>query len=119
MFQWSYSEKRLAGNPIYITDTISFTRYGIFLKLLQREVIRSLNKLIVSDKAIAYTIPANIYLFKVNNRNIRKRYEKCSKLTIKTPKQRQWRRSGAFTVNFEHISHLFLMFLLLIWTSKC
>ena len=28
-------------------------------------------------------------------------------------KERQWRRSGIFIVNFEHISHLVLMFLLL------
>ena len=27
--------------------------------------------------------------------------------------QRQWRRSGVFIVNFEHISHLVLVFLLL------
>ena len=32
--------------------------------------------------------------------------EICSKLTIKTPKRRQWRRFGVFIVNFEHISHL-------------
>ena len=32
--------------------------------------------------------PANIYLFKVNNRNTRKRCEICSKLTIKTPERR-------------------------------
>ena len=25
------------------------------------------------------------------------------KLTIKTPERRQWRRSGVFTVNFEHV----------------
>ena len=37
----------------------------------------------------------------------------CSKLAIKTPKRRQWRRSGVFIVNFGHISHLFLKFLLL------
>ena len=48
--------------------------------------------------------PANIYLFKVNNRNTRKRREICSKLTIKTPKRRQ--HSGVFIVNFEHILHL-------------
>ena len=36
---------------------------------------------------------ANIYLFKVNNRNSRK-------------------RCGDFPINFEHISHLFLLFLL-------
>ena len=37
----------------------------------------------------------------------------CSKLTIKSPLQRQWHRSGIFIVNFEHISHLVLVFLLL------
>ena len=36
-----------------------------------------------------------------------------SKLTIKTPERRYRRRSGVFTVNFEHILHLFLLFLLL------
>ena len=39
--------------------------------------------------------------------------EICSKLTIKTPERRQWRCSSVFIVNFEHISHLDLMFLLL------
>ena len=57
--------------------------------------------------------PAGIYLFKVNNRNTRTRCEICSKLTIKTPERRHWRRSGVFIVNFEHISHLVLVFLLL------
>ena len=32
---------------------------------------------------------------------------------MKTPERRQWRGSGIFIVNFEHISHLFLEFLLL------
>ena len=34
-------------------------------------------------------------------------------LTIKTPERRHWRRSGVLTVNFEHISQLVLVFLLL------
>ena len=51
------------------------------------------------------------FLLKVNNRNSRKRCEICSKLTIKIPERRQWRRSGVFIVNFEHISHLVLVFL--------
>ena len=37
--------------------------------------------------------PANIYLFKVNNRNIRRRCEICSKLTIKIPEWRHWTTS--------------------------
>ena len=64
--------------------------------------------------------PANIYLFKVNNRNTIKRCEICSKLTTKIPERRHRRRSGIFIVNFEHISQNFehisqlvLVFLLL------
>ena len=56
--------------------------------------------------SIYYYYPAGNYIFKVNNRNTRTRCETCSKLTIKTPERRKWRRSGVFIVNFEHISHL-------------
>ena len=49
------------------------------------------------------TIPAGNYMLKVNNRNTRTRCEICSKLNNK----------GIFIVNFEHISHLVLVFLLL------
>ena len=45
------------------------------------------------------TSPAGNYMFKVNNRNTRTRCETCSKLF--------------FILNFEHISHLILVFLLL------
>ena len=60
---------------------------------------------------------ANIYLLKVNSRNTTKRCEICSKLTIKIPERRLWRRSGVLIVNFEQISHLFLLFLLLTLNS--
>ena len=36
-----------------------------------------------------------------------------SNVIIKTPERRQWCRSGIFIVKFEHISYLFLLFLLL------
>ena len=48
-------------------------------------------------------------LFKVKNRNSRTRCEIYSKLTIKTPERRQWRRFGVFIVNFKHITHLVLV----------
>ena len=56
--------------------------------------------------------PAGNYMFKVNNRNTRTSCEIRSKLTIKIPERRQWCHSGIFIVNFEHISYLFLVFLL-------
>ena len=37
----------------------------------------------------------------------------AQKLSITTPEQRQWRRSGVFIVDFEHVSHLALVLLLL------
>ena len=62
----------------------------------------------------ASVLPAGIYLLKVNNRNTRTRCEICSELTLKTPKRRQLCRSGVYVINFEHISLLVLVFLLLI-----
>ena len=59
------------------------------------------------------SVPSRYLLAQMNNRNTRTRCEICSKLIIKTPERPQWRRSGVFIVNFEHISHLFLVFLLL------
>ena len=44
---------------------------------------------------------------------LEQRYEICSKLTTKKPKRHQWRHSDAFMVNFEHISQLALVPLLL------
>ena len=43
-------------------------------------------------------IPANTYLFKINNRNTKKICKICSKLTI-----------NIFVFNFEHIIHAFLV----------
>ena len=55
--------------------------------------------------------------FKFNNWSTKKRWEICSKLTVKTPERHQWSRFGVFNFNLEHISHLFLVFLLLLWTG--
>ena len=53
-------------------------------------------------------------MFKVNNRSTRTSCEICTILTIKRPERRHWRRSGVFILNVEHISHVLLVFLLLI-----
>ena len=64
-------------------------------------------------KVTSKCYPVGIYMFKVSNRNTRSRCEVYSKLTIKTPERRHWRRSSVFILNFEYISHLALVFLLL------
>ena len=57
--------------------------------------------------------PAGSYMFNVNIRNTITRREILSKLIMKTLERRRQRRSGVFIVDFEHISHLVLVFLLL------
>ena len=52
---------------------------------------------------IAFTTQPGFYLFQVNNRNTKTTRARCEigvKLTIMTPKRRQWHRSGVFVVNF-------------------
>ena len=51
-----------------------------------------------------YCNPTNIYLFKVSNKNTRKRCKICSTLKIKAPERRHRWRCGVFIVNYEHIS---------------
>ena len=64
---------------------------------------------------LAYSVtwngPTSKYKLKFNNRNARCAI--CLKLTIKTAERSYWRRTGVFFVNLEHISHLFLVLLLL------
>ena len=57
--------------------------------------------------------PANIYLFKVNNKNTRKKLWNMFKVNNKNNRAASWLRSGVFIVNFEHISHLIITFLML------
>ena len=61
---------------------------------------------------------AGIYQLKVNNRNTKTRCEICSKLKIKIQERRHWHRSGVFIVNFEHISQLPLVLLLINFSSE-
>ena len=77
--------------------------------------LRAANMLKIDDKDSTEHLfnPVGKYLFTFNNRNTRTRCEICSKLTLKTSVQRHWYRSGVFILNFEHISYLALVFLLI------
>ena len=97
-------------NPQFPADLVTYT-----------EEIHN-GKLHFSCSFILY--PPSIYLFKVNNENTRAVCKICSKLTIKTPERRHWRRSGAF-FNFVRILHTVLVlhtfwyFHCQLWTEKC
>ena len=51
--------------------------------------------------------PAGNYMFKINKETLEQGMKYVQS------QQRQWRRSGIFILNFEHVSHLVLVFLLL------
>ena len=112
--EWSWKktqiEKKIISCVGIITVSVKYSSWRLFDYWL-------LNGASVIILAIVpyteFLYPAGIYLLKVNIRNTRIRCEICSKLTIKTPKWRQWHCSGVFIFNFEHISHLVVVFLLL------
>ena len=54
-----------------------------------------------------------LYCRRLVYKSTRKRCEICLKLTIKTPEWRHWARSSLFIVNLEHVSYLFLVYILL------
>ena len=58
------------------------------------------------------TFPANISFFKVNNRNIGKRCEICSNLTIKASERRQISKMGRFPKILFTINYLYITFYL-------
>ena len=64
--------------------------------------------------------PLKMNLLKVNTRNTWKKCEMCSKLPIKIPERRQWRRYGIFLVVTLNLFHIFFKcFYCWLWTGKC
>ena len=114
-------EHDFAWRATTVTPTSSYLCWGrlIIVSFPRRFIVtpftRAMSEWIISSERHYL---ANIYQFKVNNRN-NKGCEISSKLTIKKTKQRQWRRFGVFVVKFEHISNFFKCFYCWLWTSKC
>ena len=96
----------------FAVQTLVFSLEFVIQIKLEHDIIAITQRTLHNHSPIRH-FPVGIYLLKVNNRNTGTRCEICSKLTIKTPERRQWHRSGVFTVNFKHILHLVLVFLLL------
>ena len=95
------------------SSNILMTDVNSLLPSKQKEIQKFLEEMESKIPVRWACLPSCNYMFKDNNRSTRTRCEICSKLTIKTPERRHWRRSVFFIVNFEHISHLVLVFVLL------
>ena len=85
----------------------------IWSHLLKKTIIKNFILRALNVLSYCWNLrPAN-YLASHCNIKIksRKKYGIYSELTIKTPEQCRWGRCGIFIVIFEHILHLFLVFL--------
>ena len=100
-----YNVWTLIGN-----DKDEIRRMMMNKKTMKRKAKRCNNKTL---QPLHRLIPDSNHMSKVNNRNTRTRCEIWPKLAIKIPERHQWRSSCIFIVNFGHISHLVLVFLLL------
>ena len=123
VFGWMTKRKEFINKQIQVGNELLFktnirrcsNAFTVEFELvISNRAVDNLNfKLLILLLPCTQLNPAHNNMLKVNSRNSRKRCEICSKLTIKTPERHQWRRSGVFIATFEHISHLFLVFLLL------
>ena len=79
----------MVTEQLHSTESEASTQISFLLTVCKKFAL-------VSTPAIflVRSIPPDIYLFKVNNRNTRARCEICSKLTIKTPERRRWVNAG-------------------------
>ena len=129
--KWPNTLKQCVGK----LSTNCFSVFGHFVKLALKGLRLDWNIFKYSKFNFNWIrYPAYIYLFKVNSRNTRKMSEICSKLIIKTPAPclraistilqsnfieiTLWHGTGVFIVNSEHISHIFLVLLLLILSKQ-
>ena len=90
-------------NEVFMSSQLK-SHFGLIIKLWGIQIALSASCYSSLGKLVVWTVnPAVNYMFQVSNRNTRTRCGICSKLTINI----------IFIVNFEHISHLILEFLLL------
>ena len=93
----------------HLTGFYVFLCYTLNFNFLYIDKIHS----VLFGTLIGLWIPSGNCMFKVNNRNTRTRYGIYAKSTKKTLERCHWRRSDLSIVNFEYISYLILVFLLL------
>ena len=112
-FLWNITGKACRWNS-QIAHSFQFQHMLVFAIRLShffadRYTCRKTLKFVVGTNLSNVKFAGN-YLLKVSNRSTRTRCEIYSKLTVKTLERRR-----ISIVNFEHISHLVLVFLLLTW----
>ena len=100
-------------NPISASVALIYQIIHIQSLITSMDSVSSCLQLVFLLYVFSLAFPANIYLSKINHGNNKSMCNICSKLTIKTPEWRHWRRSGIFIVISQNGSHMVLLFPLL------
>ena len=111
-FAWSFNNKTFHISRCWCAGVINCSSHVQLLGRFTKTFPYNIRVKKISEK-----FPSKCLPFHGNSRNTRTRYQMYSNLRIKTSQRRYWRywrRSGVFVVEFKHISHLFLVFFLLI-----
>ena len=80
--------KNTSGRLLLKFFVSSFIIFGFPIRLSHSSVMSDIIIIACSSYSCNNSNPANIYLFKINDGNTRRRCERNSKLTIKTPEPR-------------------------------
>ena len=109
--------------PFHFKTVITFIQFSAIKNNIQHDcesrILGELvNKFSSRQMFSNYTLTkTNKNLLKFNNTNTRQGCEICSKWSVKKSEW-HWRSSGAFILNLELISQLFLLFVELLWKVK-
>ena len=112
---WQLDKSNICCQIACVTRVINLFTYIWFSDVLRgyRERPVALNELISWCQQTSF--PTNIYLFKVNNRNTRKRVN-MPKGNTKRTRTTSWRSFDVVIINSGYIPHLCLLLLLVIFS---
>ena len=82
---WRFNEKLIFHNKLFFTQNRLIFTKKLYLVWLVKVSLHLFNLYLCK---VFWSQPTGIYLFKVINRNTRRIFEICSKLTIKKPERR-------------------------------
>ena len=113
-----HTSKNLRASILFWETRSAFLKISLHFKEQQMNYFGLRNFLLSFILAsFGGVLLVNICLCQVNSKTLEKIRSMFKVNNKKTRMTSAWRRPGVFIVNFEHVSHLFLVFLVLTWNK--